>query len=98
MAIRVSTTGNMCFVNMITWLECGHFRVLHEMCADAARSKPPKFCLSAHEPVATDIPCSTGVCPDAQKHPSVPEQSRAPSFKGITTTSGRGNIRYRTCR
>jgi hypothetical protein len=82
----------MCYVNMITWLKCGHFTVVHQKCDRADRKSPPTFCLSAHEPIATDIEAAQGVCPDAAKHGENRAASSWAAGLGITRTSERRNV------
>ena len=89
----------MCYANMITWMECGHFRVIQQMCSEAKERSPPSLCLNAHEPVATDIDAAHGVCPDLTKHPLSTGQERPSQWAvsmGIERTSGKGKGQYRT--
>lgn len=68
------------------------------MCPEAQSREPSTFCTAAHEPVATDIDEDHGVCPDEDKHPHTPGQTRASTWSirlGVTRTSGAGNNWYR---
>ena len=80
----------MCYANLLTWMKCGHFRVVQEMCSEAQSRQPASLCLSAHEPVATDIDTAHGLCPDASKHPEHSDRSEWVVSLGIERTSGRG--------
>ncbi|KAK4609096.1 hypothetical protein CLAFUW4_14615 [Fulvia fulva] len=84
----------MCYANLLTWMKCGHFRVIQQMCPDAQNRQPASLCLSAHEPVATDIDTAHGCCPDTSKHPGEPDRSEWVNSLGIERTSGRGWIPY----
>ncbi|QIW98242.1 hypothetical protein AMS68_003760 [Peltaster fructicola] len=53
---------------MIIWEECGHHIVRHELCTAARSRDPPTACKLAHEPIATDVPASHGLCPRVDKH------------------------------
>ncbi|EMF08642.1 uncharacterized protein SEPMUDRAFT_54295 [Sphaerulina musiva SO2202] len=82
----------MCYINMITWVQCEHFRVVTQMCAEAQRRQPAQFCKTAHEPIATDVTADRGPCPDKKRHPSAVYDSTSVAWAqslGITSTSER---------
>ncbi|KXS96854.1 hypothetical protein AC578_7404 [Pseudocercospora eumusae] len=58
----------MCYAVLLTWKRCGHWRIIHEYCSDAAARTPPTFCGNAHAPAAHDIDEDDGVCPDPSRH------------------------------
>ncbi|SMR53222.1 unnamed protein product [Zymoseptoria tritici ST99CH_1E4] len=89
----------MCYSNTYTWQKCGHFTIRHEYCEDAEKNDPPTFCVTAHEPIFTDISPNDGLYPDINRHPPAPGQTITPSIwevrLGRIATSGPGNAWYR---
>ena len=84
--------GYMLTFLQITWVKCGHFRVVKQMCPEAQQRQPTAYCTNAHEPIATDIGADRGSCPDRQRHPSAVQDSSSVAWAqsmGITSTSER---------
>lgn len=87
----------MCYFNRVMWDKCGHFCVVHEMCATARQRQPPSWCEAAHMPIMTHLLEDSGNCPDLDKHPLPPGESAQNGVGnpwGITETTGPGNEAY----
>lgn len=52
----------MCYLNLITWTQCGHFRVMRQKCKDAEQRQNAAYCTMAHEPIATDLAFMCEAC------------------------------------